>query len=49
MDDERIWGSEEGLWTGDEATYRAAIDEACLMVLPAPPYVMTGPQAIEAR
>lgn len=48
MEDERIWGSEEGLWTGDEATYRTAIDEGCLMVLPAPPYVMTGSQAIEA-
>jgi hypothetical protein len=48
MDDERIWGSEEGLWTGDAEHYRAAIDDECLMVLPAPPFVMRGQQAVEA-
>ncbi len=48
MDDARIWGSEERLWIGDAETYRATIDAECLMVLPAPPYVMSGGQAVEA-
>lgn len=48
MDDERIWGSEEGLWTGSAERYRASVDDQCLMVLPAPPFVMSGRQAIEA-
>ena len=48
MDDERIWGSEEGLWIGDAERYRASIDDECLMVLPAPPYVMNGQQAVDA-
>lgn len=48
MDDERIWGSEEGLWTGDPENYRATIDEQCLMVLPAKPFIVTGRQAAEA-
>lgn len=48
MDDERVWAFEESLWTGDAAHYRESIDEACLMVLPAPPFVFTGEEAIEA-
>ncbi len=48
MDDDRIWGSEEGLWIGDAENYRRTIDDECLMVLPAPPFVLTGRQAIEA-
>jgi len=48
MDDARIWGSEEGLWTGDAEHYRATIDEECLMVLPEPPFVMRGQQAVDA-
>ena len=48
MDDERVWSFEESLWTGDADHYRASIDEACLMVLPAPPFVLSGEQAIEA-
>lgn len=48
MDDERIWGSEEGLWTGDAENYRATIDAECLMVLPATPFIVTGRQAAEA-
>ncbi|WP_428394639.1 DUF4440 domain-containing protein [Lichenicoccus sp.] len=48
MDDERIWGSEDGLWTGDAENYRATIDEECLMVLPEPPFVMSGGQAADA-
>ena len=48
MNDERVWGFEESLWTGGADHYRALIDEECLMVLPEPPYVMSGSQAIEA-
>ena len=48
MDDDRIWGSEEGLWIGDAENYRTTIDDECLMVLPTPPFVVTGGQAIEA-
>ena len=48
MDDDRIWGSEEGLWTGSAENYRATIDEQCLMVLPAKPFIVTGRQAAEA-
>ena len=48
MDDARIWGSEEGLWVGDAANYHSTIGAECLMVLPAPPYVMTGKQAADA-
>ena len=48
MDDERIWSFEESLWTGSAEHYRESIDDGCLMVLPQPPYVMSGKQAIEA-
>lgn len=48
MDDERVWRFEEDLWTADAAHYRATIDDACVMVLPAAPYVMSGEQSVEA-
>ncbi len=48
MDDTRIWSFEESLWIGDAEHYRASIDDECLMVLPTPPFVMSGQQAIEA-
>ena len=48
MDDDRVWTFEESLWTGDADHYRESIDDECLMVLPAPPFVMSGAQAIEA-
>lgn len=48
MDDDRVWTFEESLWTGDADHYRESIDDECLMVLPAPPFVMSGTQAIEA-
>ena len=48
MDDERVWGSEQGLWTGDAENYRITVDEQCLMVLPAKPFIVTGRQAAEA-
>lgn len=48
MNDERIWSFEESLWTGDAAHYRECIDDECLMVLPEPPFIMSGGQAIDA-
>jgi hypothetical protein len=48
MDDDRIWTFEESLWTADAEHYRESIDDECLMVLPAPPFVMSGAQAVEA-
>jgi hypothetical protein len=48
MDDDRIWAFEESLWTASPEHYAESIDDACLMVLPAPPFVFTGRQSIEA-
>jgi hypothetical protein len=48
MDDERIWSFERDLWIGDAALYERAIDDECLMALPTPPFILTGPEAIEA-
>lgn len=46
MDDNRVWEFEESLWTGDAEHYRALIDDECLMVLPVPPYVLGGDEAV---
>lgn len=48
MDDARVWGSETGLWTGDEENYRKTIDAECLMVVPVPPFVFKGEAAVKA-
>lgn len=48
MDDDRVWSFEKSLWTGDADHYRELVDDECLMVLPQPPYIMSGAQAIEA-
>ena len=47
MDDERVWSFERDLWIGDPALYDRAIDGECLMVVPTPPFVLTGEQAAE--
>ncbi len=47
MDDDRIWTFEESLWTADAAHYQESVDDECLMVLPTPPFVFTGQQAID--
>jgi hypothetical protein len=47
MDDFRIWGSEELLWTGSPQNYAATIDEECLMVLPTAPFIVAGRQPID--
>lgn len=48
MEDDRVWAFEESLWTADPEHYRESIDDQCLMVLPAAPFVMTGQDAIAA-
>lgn len=48
VDDSRVWNFEESLWIADTARYQGAIDGECLMVLPQPPFVFTGQQAIDA-
>lgn len=48
MEDARIWSFEESLWTGDAENYREKIDDECVMVVPAAPFVLSGEQAIAA-
>lgn len=48
MDDDRIWAFEESLWTGDACTYRTLVDDECVMVLPATPFVFQAEEAIAA-
>ena len=48
MDDDRVWSFEKGLWDGGPDHYRELVDDECLMVLPHPPFVLSGSQAIEA-
>jgi hypothetical protein len=48
MDDQRVWAFEESLWTASAEHYQESIDQGCLMVVPAPPYVLEGQEAIEA-
>jgi hypothetical protein len=48
VDDDRVWSFEKSLWTCDAEHYRELVDEECLMVLPQPPFVLGGTQAIDA-
>ena len=48
MDDDRVWAFEESLWTGDAENYREKMDGDCLIVVPTPPYVMSGDDAVAA-
>lgn len=48
MDDGRVWAFEESLWTADAEHYRRSIDDQCLMVVPAAPFVLGGEEAIAA-
>ncbi|BAK65203.1 MULTISPECIES: DUF4440 domain-containing protein [Sphingobium] len=48
MEDDRVWSHEKALWTGSAEQFAAALDESCLMVVPAPPYVLEGRDAIES-
>jgi hypothetical protein len=48
MEDSRVWEFEQSLWTGDAQHYRDSIDSNCVMVLPKPPFVMAGGEAVDA-
>ncbi|HEX9965667.1 MAG TPA: DUF4440 domain-containing protein [Allosphingosinicella sp.] len=48
MDDDRVREFETSLWLGGEDVYRERVSAECLMVLPEPPFAMSGEQAIEA-
>ena len=48
MTDDRVWEFEESLWTGTAEHYQELVDAQCLMVLPEPPFVMAGDEAIAA-
>jgi hypothetical protein len=48
MDDARVWAFEESLWKADFEHYRESIDKECMMVVPQPPFVLVGYDAIEA-
>ena len=48
MDDERVWGFEESLWTATPEHYRESIDPECVMALPIEPHLFTGEAAMEA-
>jgi hypothetical protein len=48
MEDERVWAFEESLWTADALHYQDSIDQQVLMALPTPPFILGGPEAIEA-
>ena len=48
MDDDRVWSFEQSLWTGDADNYREKIDDEYLAVVPQPPFVLQGKDAIEA-
>lgn len=48
MDDERLWSFEESLWTQGPDNYREKVDAEVVMVLPRPPFVLTGDAAVAA-
>ncbi|HZG08132.1 MAG TPA: DUF4440 domain-containing protein [Allosphingosinicella sp.] len=48
MDDARVWSFERDLWIGDAELYARSIDDACLMVLARPPFILTGAEAVDA-
>lgn len=48
MDDDRLWGFEQSLWLEGEENYREKVDPEVQMVLPMPPYVHSGEEAITA-
>lgn len=48
MNDERVWNFETSLWVKGPENYREKVDQAVLMVLPTPPHVFAGTDAIEA-
>lgn len=45
MDDARIWEFERSLWLGDAEHYHELIDDACVMVVPSEPFVLSSETA----
>jgi len=48
MDDDRIFEFERALWIGEDDIYRRCVADACVMVVPERPFLLSGEQAIEA-
>jgi hypothetical protein len=49
MEDDRVWSFERSLWDADPQHYAESIDnENILMVLPQPPFVYQGEDAVKA-
>lgn len=48
MQDDRLWGFEQSLWLEGRDNYREKVDADVVMVLPQPPFLLTGEQAIAA-
>jgi hypothetical protein len=48
MDDSRLWSFEQSLWTEGPDNYREKVDPEVVMVLPQPPFVLSGDAAIGA-
>ena len=48
MQDDRLWGFEQSLWLEGRENYREKVDPEVVMVLPQPPYVLSGEEAIGA-
>jgi hypothetical protein len=48
MTDDEAFEMERRLWTGDEAVYRDAVDDACVMAFPAPAGILTGPRIVQS-
>ena len=48
MQDDRLWGFEQSLWLEGRENYREKVDPEVVMVLPRPPYVLAGEEAIAA-
>ena len=46
MDDDRLWSFEQSLWIEGPDNYREKVDPDVIMVLPRPPFILTGEQAI---
>jgi len=48
MDDDRLWDFERSLWIEGPDNYREKVDPEVVMVLPHPPFVLAGGEAIDA-
>ncbi|MHA6722005.1 DUF4440 domain-containing protein [Sphingomonas sp. RS2018] len=48
MEDDRVWAFEDSLWTGDADNYREKMDADVIVVVPQPPYVLSGDEAVAA-